>query len=255
MSITSWWSLTHYIENQFRNTVQSFSSQDLWKETAIAIDLVKESRKILNGVSLEEAMGKVRIESKLFCADGALEENYGDIGVSVKIRYRDGFQLSGISYYEAKRRDWKSQTIPAAKRPQLEKMYKNLRHGHLIVFDREPVEIPMASIMPPWWISIDGRLYNYPAVTHVVSMPLDPVLQSNKIDPSIYRFGLPWSVQIVLRNLHGFDLEHDQHCINWSNMYAEGMNSPALILAIGVNHGEETPEFPEPPGNQYRQID
>ena len=155
----------------------------------------------------------------------------------------------------------RDRTIPAAKQPQLNKMHNNLWNGQLVVFDRERVVSRVTeTIHYPWWW--DGYSHDRPfctdiaAVTHVMTMPLGPVLQCKKLDTSIYRFGVPWSHQRVMRNLQGFDLEHEQSCLDWSTRYADENGSSALtILAIGINHGTAAPEVPEVNNERFRPLD
>lgn len=258
---TTWWELTYQLEAAFRTTIRKFSSKDQWKEDAISISLLQAAQHVISGQSIEEPAGKVRIESRIFKADGKLEETYGDIALLVRIRYHDGYVLNGVAYYEAKRRDWDTHAIPAAKQPQLEKMHNNLWNGQLVVFDRDrAVTRVTETIYNPWYW--DGYSHDrsfvadMAAVTHVMTMPLGPVLQCKKLDTSIYKFGVPWSSQIVLRNLQGFDLEHEQSCLDWSTRYAVENGSSALtILAIGINHGAAAPEIPEVNVERFRPLD
>lgn len=91
---------------------------------------MKRARAAFYGASVAPEQDKASIAAKIFIADGKLEETYGDIAVLVDVLYRDGQKLSGVAFYEAKCRDWEKHTLPAAKRPQLTRMHKNLWNGN-----------------------------------------------------------------------------------------------------------------------------
>ena len=130
------------------------------KEDAITIDVVRAARRVLSDVSIDGDDAKVQIVAQVYKAHGTLEERFGDLGVLVKVIYRDGQTVEGAAFYEAKRRDWESNKLPAAKRGQLAKMHRN---GRLLVFDPHRVVTRLTEIVyVPWWDE-----FRYPGPTHI----------------------------------------------------------------------------------------
>ena len=204
--MTTWWDLTREFEQSFAEGISAFT-KDLWKEDAITIDLVKRIRGILHGQTIHGESSASRIISRVFKADGSLEEMYGDLAIVLRIRYRDGQTLDGVAFYEAKRRDWDKNTFPAGKKSQLRNMHRALWNARLLVFDRERTVARLSEITDaPWWWDRDHPPPSLVApVTQAFSIPLGPVLEAKRLDTSLYKFGTAFGCQLALRNLQGLD--------------------------------------------------
>jgi hypothetical protein len=256
--LSAWWELARVVEHKFIAEIRTFTN-DMWKEDTVTINLLRRVRDALDEVVVEGYADRVATTARLFKADGSIEERYGDAAILVRIDYRDGHTLNGVAFYEAKLRHWTDPKIPEAKKKQLQKMHSNLWNGHLVIFDRERVEIPVAGIAqgPLWWedhprIGVVTRLA---PVTNAITMPLGPVLQSAKLDTSLYKFGTAWSSQIVLRNLQGLDLDHDEDVLEESTGYADKKEVPKHVLAVGVKYGPGTPTLPDVNIARFTEVD
>lgn len=257
--MTTWWRLTLELEQAIQQRLREFTA-DLWKEDAITIDVVRAARKVLNGASIDSDDAKAQIVAQIFKADGRLEERFGDLALLVRVTYRDGQTIEGAAFYEAKRRDWSSNKLPAAKRGQLARMHRKLWNGRLLVFDPNRVVTRLTEIVyAPWWDE-----YRYPVSAHVApvtqafSIPLGPVLQQSKFDTSLYKFGTPFACQLVLRNLQGLDLDDDKQTMDIARGYGkkkgvpdsvvvtrDSVVVPRVVLAVAVREGSGEPELPQ----------
>lgn len=250
------------MEETLADGISSFT-KDLWKEDAITIDVIKRVRAVLDGAQIEGDSRTARIVARAFKADGAVEEKYGDIAVLLRITYRDGQVLQGVAFYEAKRRDWDKNTLPAATKKQLAAMHRATYDGRLLVFDRDRVVSALAETSyAPWWDRY--RRIGDPMVapvTHALAIPLGPVLETARFDTSLYKFGTPFGCQLVLRNLQGLDLDHHASRLHAANGYAERMDVPTIrvsarvVLVVGVGKGPHAPELPDVNPNLLRPIE
>jgi hypothetical protein len=254
---TSWSGLARLLEIGFADELRSFT-QDLWKEDAVTISLLRKARLFLSQLVVADPADRISIATQLFKADGPLEEMYGDAAVLVRIEYRDGYVLDGVAFYEAKVRDWSSQRLPAAKKPQLRRMYSRLKSGQLLIFDRARVVLEMTGILQtPWWWGADDYPTAMPTapVTQAIAVPLGPVIKAPRLDSSVYRFGVPWSSQVVLRNLQGFDLDHDERIVEAAAGYADKKSAPRHLLSVSVRRGPGEPTLPPINEEVFREDD
>ncbi len=242
---TTWWELTLQLERAIDERLKEYT-KDLWKEDAISIDVAKATRKVLAGAKVDVDHEKAAVVAEIFKADGTLEETFGDLALVVEATYRDGQKLKGVAFYEAKKRDWASANLSAMKRSQLVAMHNKLWNGNLLVYDPEPQTSRLAGIVfAPWWRDRHSYPPSVAPVTRALSIPLGPVLQCDKPNATnLYKFGTPFSSQIVLRNLQGLDLDHDQIVVEAATGYSQRMSVPKLVLAIGIRFGKGEAEVP-----------
>jgi len=133
--MNTWLTTGSSLEQDIQREINTFT-KDLWKEDAITIGVVKQIRGALANTTIEGDPVKSKVLARAYKADGKVEERFGDLAIVVRITFRDGEQLEGVAFYEAKIRDWDKNTLPAAKKGKLNQMHRALWHGHLLIFDR-----------------------------------------------------------------------------------------------------------------------
>jgi hypothetical protein len=82
-----------------------------------------------------------------------------------------------------------------------------------------------------------------------------------KFDTSLYKFGIPFSSQLVLRNLQGLDLDDEKQTLATARGYAKKMDVPEtrigarIVLAVTVHEGAGEPTLPDINTNVFRPVE
>ena len=116
--------LTGQIENTIRNSISGLTGHE-WDEDFITLNLLSDLRQDLNGIKLVGKDKKSKVDWQTYKLKGTFENNFGDIALVVNITYKDGTDLHGAAFLEAKKRDWRKTSFGAMKIPQARKILKN----------------------------------------------------------------------------------------------------------------------------------
>ncbi len=240
-----WLGLAHQVETELRHEIDS-RSLDRWDEDAISDSIIARIRRVLDGAQLEDNQSHVvAISTALYKARGKVENKYGDLALLLSFEFRDGTVLEGAAFYEAKLRDWHGTKLPSARKDQFNRLNRHLWKGSLLIYDRDPVPVPLQQLAVPGQapaFDLDGayigwRLRPEWISTNAVSIPLNIVVATNRFDTSLYKFGHSFAFQVCLRNLLGLDLEHDPENLNAAKGQLTKYGVPKRLLVVAVRRG------------------
>lgn len=245
------------IEEKFGPTISSCFPYE-WNEDHITFSMLKSIRKDFSSFAFWGWGLRESVNWSAYKYSGKLENKYGDIGVLVKLVYRDGRVLEGIGFVEAKRRYQGKLTFDALKIPQLRRIKKNFPHSYLLLYDYEPItgfigNHALAPSESPLNTSYKG-LASQP-FTHALAVQTHTALATTAKDQSLYKHGIPFSHLLVNRYFNGLDLEFDEEILN----HVKGFNSDRgfvsyLIEATVYEPGARIDEEPQINRNMYEEL-
>jgi hypothetical protein len=62
---------------------------------------------------------------------------------------------------------------------------------------------------------------------------------------ALYKFSVPFSVQLCARYLRGFDLEHRASALSKVDRFINKTGGPRALLLVGVSTGDAEPQLPQ----------
>ena len=199
-------------------------TKDQWDEIPITWELIELIRERLNRVRIEDEFDVLKLSTCIYKMKGRLETRYGDLAVIVRIKFRDGRDLTGVALYEAKKRKWGTSTLASIVRGQLDRIYRNSWQARLLIYDYEGT--PVRSACAP-----AGTL------SFVHAMHLAYPVELKMLDTSLYRFAAPFAFQLC-RNLHGIDIDLDGGIVEQVRSGAVDRGAPTFVVAVVVVHGD-----------------
>ncbi|MBC8392773.1 MAG: hypothetical protein H8E17_09450 [Deltaproteobacteria bacterium] len=229
------------IKHIFRDVIRSSYPVD-WDEDFITRTILSRLRRDLGRVEISGAKDKIVLNWMPFKLTGLAETYFGDIAIIVYNRYRDGDEISGVAFLEAKKRDPRKTSFKALNITQLKRIYKNAPHSQVLYYDYEDVTEYSHSInRDEHFLPYFGK-ERFPYVTectHSIAAPMQNIIETKLKDTSAYKFGLPFSYQLCFRYFQSFDLDLDKRSFDIARGYAKSRRFPKFVLLIVVSHGDE----------------
>lgn len=225
------------LETEVRKLLPGYWNEDLLTQNF----LISITSKFKN-IFLEDLNGVSKVTMNAFKQAGALTETkFGDIAVIVKIKYPDGEEIEGVGYLEAKKRDIGKMKFGATNPSQLKTINKNAPRARLLLYDYNPISgfIP-TYCEEPYFENDFERILRYLPVTHSVALPINVALKANHFDTALYKFGIPFSQQLVYRYMYAHDLEFDDDTISASKGFGKRQRFTSYILTIEVGPSNTT---------------
>ncbi|GAF53820.1 hypothetical protein [Psychrobacter sp. JCM 18900] len=252
--------LTGRIENTIRSSISGLTGHE-WDEDFITLNLLRDLRHEINGICFISEDRKSKIDWQIYKLKGAYENNFGDIALIVNINYKDGTDLHGVAFLEAKKRDWRKTSFSAMKIPQAKRILKNAPRSHYLLYDYEEITnfLSASSYQEElkYYYYHRGSQIPFSAVTRAVCVPLDLALETGNKDTLLYRYGTPLSLQLASRYFNGLDLEFDETSKKVATGFLEKFGLPKYVIKIDIIENGIEPKENQLRVNQsnYSQID
>ena len=226
-----------------------------WVEDTISYQICEQFRSKLASETIEGLSRPFNIQWDAFKLRGTPENLYGDLAIVINFHTWEGEIIRGVSFFEAKKIDFKTDKYTSYDSTQLTKQSSNLKHSNLLLYSHSSItDFEDNLLLQPFVNATRSKLKT--AQTHALTVQTDVALQVNKNDRSLYKFGTPFSHQIC-RNLRGFDLETNHEIIKnvtgWAEDNIGGVN---YLLVASVIEGEKPDEIEpqEVNDNKYEHI-
>ncbi len=232
---------TGHLEKTISDSVKGIPISH-WDEDHITFTLLAELNKALSSIVLEGEDYRRDIEWESYKLRGSYEKYFGDIAIVVSINYRDGTNLQGVAFLEAKRRDWRKTTFSAMKKPQLKRILKHAPRAHYLLYDYEDITGFSNSVSfgnelryySPYWVE------NIVEKTSSLCVPMNVADATGFKDTLLYRHGTPLSRMLSNRYFQGLDLEFDEKAKGIATGFMEKFGYPKFVMKVQVrDHGTE----------------
>jgi hypothetical protein len=229
--------LTGRLEETIDNSIKSVSGHE-WDEDFITLDLLRNLRRSLTGIQLEGKDCRKNINWQSYKLKGTHETNFGDIALVVNISYKDGTNINGAAFLEAKKRDWRKTTFGAMRVKQARKILKNAPRAHYLLYDYEDItnflntSIHLDEMRN--YYSIEDLPFSLTPRTRVVCVPLNLADSSSIKDTLLYRHGTPLSFMLAYRYFQGLDLEFDEASKQVATGFLKKFSLPKYVVKIDI---------------------
>lgn len=236
--------LTGKLENIVRNSISKISGHE-WDEDFITLSLLRDLRIGLLGTTLIGRDSRSSINWQTYKLKGTYENNFGDIAFAININYKDGTDLSGAAFLEAKKRDWRKTTFGAMKTPQAKKILKNAPRAQYLLYDYEEITSFLYGSLYSeelfHYHRARGIRNHFSEVTRAVCVPLNLAVATGYKDTLLYRHGLPLSLLLSNRYLQGLDLEFDEISKQVATGFVNKFGLPKYIVKIDISENGAEP--------------
>lgn len=237
------------VENNIRSSVINSFPID-WDEDFITRTILKNLRGAFGNIAIDGPDTVLTIRWIPYKLSGKPEIQYGDVAIIVKIKYQDGDILEGVSFLEAKKRYINKTKFDAIDFRQLKKVRRVAPHSMVLLYDYQDItQFASPQLYYGGWADPWIRLT--PSTRSVV-VPTDLILNVKRKDTGIYKLSLPFSHQLCLRYLRGFDLEFTKEAIETANGFAKERSIvPLYLLTISIAYGKVEPDQIHVNGDAY----
>lgn len=246
----------HYIE--FLLKVEQISREVIrrcfptsWHEDHITYTLADEMASQLKSVrvlGLDRTFNMIWDARKL---RGSAEQSLGDLAVVVRLRTWAGEELEGVGLVEAKKREAHKASFEALRKGQLQRILRNAPSSQLLLYDYSEIGDFRDNLLGSQiWHSHDSweGHHRHVAVipsSHCVTLPTSVVEATGIRTTALYKFSIPFSVQLCARYLRGFDLEHRTSAVSKVERFINQNGGPRTLLLVGVSTDDAEPRLPE----------
>jgi hypothetical protein len=187
---------------------------------------------------------------------GNPETKYGDVAVLVRLSSWDGDVLEGVGFLEGKKRALHTGDFSAFSLRQAKRINRNAPHAQLLMYDAADITgftDNIAVLLPlPWAYSLMSMVPK----TNAICTPIGTAVEARNCSPSLYKYGVPLSIQLAWRFFRGFDLHFAQSALGAVRQFAQAtVGGVSFLLVVGVAFGEGMePSLPEFSRDAYQSL-
>lgn len=180
---------------------------------------------------------------------GQIEQAFGDLAILVSLKFWDGDRIEGVGVLEAKKRAVGNSSFDAYRIKQLQKIRRRAPHSRVLLYDYSQItgfadNLAMHSLREPArYAEWQPGYAAFTPFSYCVVVPTDIVLEKRTCTTDLYKFSIPFSVQLCARYLRGYDLELDATSIKEIKGFSDRYGYRYLLL-VGVSVGDQEPELP-----------
>jgi len=244
------------VEEIFRDVIRrSFPTS--WAEDYITYSITDELARQLPSLRVTGFDRPFNVTWDARKLRGPAEHTLGDLGIVVHLRSWSGEEIGGVGILEAKRRDVEKATFGAVKKRQLQILVRNAPTSRLLLYDysqiadfEDNLSVPYGWEPPHSW-EWRYRHYATTSYSHCVAVPSSIALVTGLKSTALYKYSIPFSVQLCSRYLRGFDLEHRDTAVSKVNRFINQTGGPRTLLLVGVSTGEAEPTLPQWISNDF----
>ena len=236
---------TAELTNEFENIISNSILDNYpysWDEDTITLNLLRDLRKKLSSIKMEEKETNHNITWQIYKLKGTYETKYGDISLVINKHYKDGTYLEGVAFLEAKRRDTRKTTFSAMNKLQLNRILSNAPHAQYLLYDYE--NITNFQINSQLFSNAEHyhhrHHYNiHTQKTNAVCTPMNIAKSTGYKDTLLYKHSTPFSVMLTERYFQGLDLEFDDKSKKVATGFLTKFGLPKFILEIKIRESDE----------------
>lgn len=207
-----------------------------WNEDHITYTMLASLNTALSSIVLNGYDFRRRIDWEAYKLRGTYEQYFGDIAILVSINYKDGTNLEGVTFLEAKKRDWRKTTFSAMKTDQCKRILDHAPRAHYLLYDYEDIT-GFANAVSFGYEA--NRFRNYitstlAEKTNSLCVPLNIAQVTGFKDTLLYRHGTPLSWMLSNRFFVGLDLEFDKTALEVATGFLRKFDLPRYVMKVVV---------------------
>lgn len=238
------------VEGIFRDVIRHLYPTS-WEENHITYTITDELAAKLPSLRVTgfDRPFKIRWDARKLT--GNPEQALGDLAVIVRIKSWSGEEINGAGLLEAKRRSVDDAKFSAFRKSQLRKIVRNAPSSRLLLYDYSQIADFEDNLHVPYVRSSDDPLrwpyrpYSITPYSHSVTVPSALALATDLNSTALYKYSIPFSIQLCARYLRGFDLEFKDNSISKIESFINRTGGPRTLLLVGVSTSEAEPTLPD----------
>lgn len=204
-----------------------------WNEDHITYQLMRSLRNLFTNRTIHFDNWSKMVDWRSFKNTGKQENSYGDIALLVNIQFRSGESLKGVVNIEAKR-DFNSGNFESMEQAQLDRIYNNLPHSHLLLYTHQEQSLQKKFPDSSTWSS------------HIWTTPLNSARQLNKqIDLKdnwkLLRTAFPFTMFLTARVFWGLDLDFREEIFKDIESGINRIVDPTYLGVVNVYYQGQRP--------------
>lgn len=242
------------VEDRLREAVLRHYPYD-WKEDSITHDLLIRLRKSFKHLQLQNLRYPIDIEWEIYKLHGPRETAYGDIGLLVRYRTREGSDIEGAGFLEAKLRGRDTTKFHHVRHEQVARLLSRSPWTRLLLYDYSAVPVlDETDVNVDDW---DFHLRHFRGrqqakVTHGAVVPMELAATISHYDDSLYPFCHSLSYQFLQRYFRLHDLDFRQSAVNAVKGFPTDLGTPNYVMVIRMAvMGQNLPEEYRPSDNLF----
>lgn len=238
------------VEGIVKNTIRR-AHPAAWDEDHITYSIIEQLAVKLRRISIIDFQRPFKALWDPWKLRGTPEKSFGDLGIVVRIQTWEGETIEGVALLEAKKRSLGKNVFEAMRLDQLKRIQSNAPNSRLLLYDYDQI-IGFEDNISALGVASNRFLRDWPyghphqtAFSHVVALPTSIALVGKMKNSRLYKFSIPFSVQLCSRYLRGYDLEYDPKAVSIVKGFADKYGGMRNLLLIGISTGEEEPSLPD----------
>jgi hypothetical protein len=203
-----------------------------WDENSITFGIVSEFQTTFAHCRLAGLPLEIDIACQAYKLRPPEETHFGDIGLLISARLRDGSTVEGAALIEAKLRHLKTHRFKQITVTQARQIARNVPHAMMLLYDYD--EVPVHDAAPEFYLPFWGVFQSDRTITRAPIVPLSLVAETAKNDRSLYDFACSPSFQFAHRYFQCLDLDFSTKAISAIKGFPGKIGQPAHIMTIQI---------------------
>jgi hypothetical protein len=234
------------IENRLNRIIRRCTMAS-WDENHITFTIVDEFSSAFQNISIEGLDRPFKLKWDARKLRRPTEETLGDLAILVHLETWEGERIEGVGALEAKLRTPNKASFDSVRPSQLNRISKKSPHSHLLLYDYAHVTGFTDNLASTLWSGDNHFSFQYSNTTlysHCVTLPVSTALSIGKYNTSLYKFCVPFSIQLCSRYFRGYDLETDPKIVVNVKNNVQRYGGFRYLWLIGISTGESEPVLP-----------
>lgn len=239
------------VEAVVSSSVRSCSPR-AWNEDHISYTWLQGITQNFRDVTITDVPSHFSMAWDAYKADGALEEDYGDIAILVKLSFPKQKSLAGVAFLEAKR-NYGGSGYKKLNWQQLECQSLKVSNHQVLLYDDQPTNACMMNLLKQGYCHL---CFSMPyQATQAIVVPTPHVLAISSRTRDINSLGLPLAYKLCCRYLQGLDLDFSSQLVSAVQAGVVGGVKYLLVAhVVQEGAGEPTTQSIEINREHYRRL-
>lgn len=218
-----------------------------WDENHITFTITDEFAKDFKHITIDGLERPFHVRWGAHKLRRPVEETLGDLAILVHIDTWEGESIEGVGILEAKLRASRNSSFKAVKKRQLQRILSRSSHSRLLLYDYSQIteftdNVRISSMWEPHFFRDGyGKLTMY---SHSATLPVGVALSVGSYNTSLYKFCMPFSIQLCTRYFRGYDLEMNPKVISDIKGNSGKYGGFRNLWVIGISTSNDHPALP-----------
>ncbi|HEY9628318.1 MAG TPA: hypothetical protein V6C84_13540 [Coleofasciculaceae cyanobacterium] len=198
------------VEDVVSSSVRSCNPR-AWNEDHISYTWLRNVTQNFRDVTITDIPSRFSMAWDAYKADGALEEEHGDIAILVRLTFPTQKSLTGVAFLEAKR-SYSSSGYKKLNWNQLKYQSSKVSNHQVLLYDDQQTDACVMNLLKQGYCHLCFSMpYQF---TQAIVVPTPHVLALRSRTKAINSLGLPLAYKLCCRYLQGLDLDFSSQLVS-----------------------------------------